>query len=168
MLEVGRIARVHGLRGEVVVDLTSDRTERVAPGAMLTAAPVGGGDPAAPGALELRIRSARPHGGRWLVTFEGHADRESVEGLPGRTLFGPPLDVEGVLWVHELVGATVRTPDGREHGVVESVQANPASDLLVLDSGALVPVVFVVDGPSDGVIVVEVPDGLFELFEEGG
>ena len=56
--------------------------------------------------------------------------------------------------------------NGTGRGTVESVQSNPASDLLVLDSGALVPVVFVVDGPSDGVLTVEVPDGLFALFEE--
>jgi 16S rRNA processing protein RimM len=48
-----------------------------------------------------------------------------------------------------------------ERGRVESVQANPAADLLVLDSGALVPMVFVVEvGP--GRIVVDPPAGLFE------
>ena len=52
-----------------------------------------------------------------------------------------------------------------ERGVVRAVQDNPASDLLVLDSGALVPLTFVVGGPSDGVVHVEVPDGLFELYE---
>lgn len=66
--------------------------------------------------------------------------------------------------MHELVGATVVTADGVERGVVESVQANPANDLLVLDGGALVPVTFIVDGPADGRVTVEVPDGLFELY----
>ena len=42
---------------------------------------------------------------------------------------------------------------------------NPAADLLVLDTGALVPVVFVVGTPHDGVIDVDTPDGLFELAE---
>ncbi len=167
MLEVGRIAKVHGLRGEVVVDLTSDRTERVRPGSVLRASVPPSG-PDGPDALDLRVRSARPHLGRWLVTFEGRSDRSSVEHLRGRTLFGPPLEVEGVMWVHELVGTTVRTVDGRRRGVVESVESNPAADLLVLDSGALVPVVFVVEGPSDGEVVVEVPDGLFELYEGDG
>jgi len=32
LLEVGRIARPHGLAGEVVVALTTNRTERLAPG----------------------------------------------------------------------------------------------------------------------------------------
>jgi 16S rRNA processing protein RimM len=42
-----------------------------------------------------------------------------------------------------------------------AVEANPASDLLVLEDGALVPVRFVT-GFSDGILVVDVPEGLFE------
>jgi 16S rRNA processing protein RimM len=55
-----------------------------------------------------------------------------------------------------------------DRGVVTAVQANPAADLLVLDSGALVPVVFVVSGPEDGEVLVDVPDGLFELTDDAG
>ena len=43
-----------------------------------------------------------------------------------------------------------------------AVEANPAHDLLVLDSGALVPMVFVVE-QRDGVVVIDPPDGLFDL-----
>ena len=171
MLEVGRIAKVHGLRGEVVVALSTDRLERVAPSAELLAVrpsappPVGPDDPSA---QLLVVETSRPHGDRWLVRFSGSDRREDAEALRGLVLFGEPLDVEDVLWVHELVGATVRTVDGRDRGVVTAVQANPAADLLVLDSGALVPVVFVVGGPEDGVVVVDVPDGLFELTDDEG
>jgi 16S rRNA processing protein RimM len=42
------------------------------------------------------------------------------------------------------------------------VQANPASDLLVLDTGALVPVRFVVERLVDA-LVVDAPQGLFDL-----
>jgi 16S rRNA processing protein RimM len=71
------------------------------------------------------------------------------------------------LWVHELVGAAVVEADGTERGVVEAVQDNPASDLLVLDSGALVPLRFVTGRDPEGRVVVEVPAGLFELLDEG-
>ena len=43
-----------------------------------------------------------------------------------------------------------------------AVEANPAHDLLVLEGGALVPVVFVVDR-RDGTVVVDVPEGLLDL-----
>ncbi len=52
--------------------------------------------------------------------------------------------------------------DGTEHGVCVSVLANPAADLLELDSGALVPSNFVVSN-ADGVVLVDTPEGLFDL-----
>ena len=64
-----------------------------------------------------------------------------------------------MLWVDE-IGAEVRTTDGATVGVVAAIEADPASDLLVLASGALIPSRFVVGPLSDGVIVVEVPEGL--------
>ena len=48
-----------------------------------------------------------------------------------------------------------------EHGAVTSVEVNPASDLLVLDGGGLVPLIFVTER-ADGRITVDAPDGLFD------
>ena len=45
----------------------------------------------------------------------------------------------GKLWVHELVGAAVRDAAGTELGLIASVEANPASDLLVLEGGRAHP-----------------------------
>ena len=52
--------------------------------------------------------------------------------------------------------------DGAPVGTVTAVEANPAHDLLVLDGGALVPMVFVVE-QRDGVLVIDPPDGLLDL-----
>ena len=113
----------------------------------------------------LTIVSSRPHQGRWLVFFEGIVGREAAETWRGVVLRGEPIVDPGALWVHELIGSRVLERDGRDHGVIVAVQDNPASDLMVLDSGALVPLTFLVDGPTDGIVHVEVPDGLFELYE---
>lgn len=152
LLEIGRIAKAHGLRGEVNVVLVSNRTERLDPGSVLSS-DVG----------DLVVESSRPHGDRWLVTFAGHRDRSAAEALRGLELRAEPLEDPDELWVHDLVGCRVVSADGIERGVVAAVQDNPAADLLVLDNGALVPVVFVVDGPTGGTVHVDVPDGLFEL-----
>ena len=99
-----------------------------------------------------------------MVCFEGVKTREAAEALAGATLRAEPLagaDAEG-LWVHELIGAEVVGAAGDSHGTVTAVEANPASDLLVLDSGALVPLRFVV-AAEPGKLTVDVPDGLFEL-----
>lgn len=152
LLEVGRITKAHGLRGEVVVFLVTDRTERLDPGSELQT-----------DRGELVVAASRPHQDRWIVAFEGVAGRDQAEQLRGVVLRAEPLDDPDALWVHELIGCTVVTPDGTERGVVQSVLDNPAADLLVLDSGAMVPVVFVVGAPEDGVLRVDTPEGLFDL-----
>ena len=77
--------------------------------------------------------------------------------------FGRVRLVDGdALWVHELVGSVVvRVGDGTQVGTVTSVIANPASDILELDTGALVPLRFVVRR-SVGRVEVDVPPGLLD------
>lgn len=151
LLEIGRIGKVHGLRGEVVVTLTTNRADRLSAGTRCWA-----------GERELVVRSSRPHQDRQLVHFEGIDGREAAEELRGIVLRAEPIDDPDELWVHELIGSTVTEQDGTSRGLVESVLSNPASDLLVLESGALVPLTFVVE-TSPGSIVIDPPAGLFDL-----
>jgi len=153
LLEVGRITKAHGVRGDVLVALSSDRTSRLDPGSVLSTDR---------GPLTV-VRSSRHHD-RWIVEFEEIVGRDAAESWRGTVLRAEPVedDDDDALWVHELVGATVVLLDGTAVGTVEEVQANPASDLLVLDSGALVPVVFVTD-QQPGRVTIDPPDGLFDL-----
>lgn len=151
LLEVGYVARAHGLRGEVVVALTTDRVERLDPGTVLS---TDRGD--------LTVDAARPHQDRWIVTFAGYAGRQAADSLRGLALRAPALDDPAELWVHDMVGATVVTTAGDTVGTCVAVVANPASDLIELDGGALIPVAFVVDH-APGLLTVDPPDGLFEL-----
>lgn len=155
LLEVGRIAKAHGIKGEVLVALTGDRTERVAKGAALRTKD----------GRELIVRYATSHQGKWIVAFDGVSTRTEAEALHAQALFGEPIDDPDALFVHDLIGSTVVHADsGEEIGVVESVEANPASDLLVLAaSGALIPVRFVVDRDADGRLRVDLPEGLLDL-----
>lgn len=166
-LEIGRVVKPHGIRGEVVVAPVTNRHERFEPGSVhWLAHGEAEGEPAQP----LRVRGARRHQGRWIVDYEGVADRTAAEELRGAVLAGDPIDVldDDEMWVHELVGARVIDVAGGsrvDRGQVVAVEVNPAHDLLVLDSGVLVPVVFVErfspdDGPQ-GVVTVDPPAGLF-------
>ena len=155
-LEVGRIGHAHGLRGEVSITFVSNRPERAAPGAVLRA-----------GNRLLVIASSRRHQGKWLVKFDGVDDRSSAEALKGTLLTAEPLTAaaplaDGEFWVHELIGSSVVDTTGNALGTVVGIEANPAHDLLVLDTDALVPMVFVVER-VDGVVVVDPPAGLLEL-----
>jgi 16S rRNA processing protein RimM len=155
LLDVGKIDKPHGLKGEVVVTLTTTEHVRVAEGSRLLA-----------DGRELVVVSSTPHQHRWIVGFEGFVRREDAETVVGAVLRAEALaDADpDDLWVHQLVGAEVVEVDGTERGRVESVQENPASDLLVLESGALVPLTFVVEH-AGGRVVVDVPAGLFDLLD---
>lgn len=156
LLEVGRITKSHGVRGDVLVLLTTERTSRLDPGSRLET-----------DRGPLTVVASQPHQDRWIVRFEGIADRTDADRWRGVLLRAEPVDGDepdddGAFWVHELVGAEVVLPDGTAVGTVAEVEANPASDLLVLEDGRLVPVVFIT-GRDGGRLTIDPPEGLLEL-----
>jgi 16S rRNA processing protein RimM len=150
-LEVGRIIKAHGLKGQVLVDLWSDRVERLAAGETLLTE-----------RGPLVVTASAPHQARFIVSFEGVASREAAERLRGVVLSAPRIDDDTVIWIDQLFGAEVIDATGVRHGVVVDVEANPASDLMVLDTGSLVPLTFVVSVEANRQVVIEAPEGLFE------
>ena len=152
-LSVGYITKAQGSKGEVLVHLTTNRNERLAPGSRLHSHK-----------RDLIVVRSVIHGDRWRVLFDGVSDRNGAEALRGVELFAEPLNDPTELWVHELVGVQVQLADGTVIGRVDVVQANPASDLLVLDTGHLIPLVFVVSS-ADGVVVIDPPEGLLDLLD---
>ena len=152
LLEVGRVGKPHGLRGEVTITLVSNRPERLLPMAQFDT-DLG----------PLRVATARTHGRRHIVAFAGVHDRVQAEQLRGLELRAEPLDDPDELWAHDLIGAEVIDQHGISRGVVAQIVANPASDLLELGSGVLVPVRFVTSVTPRSQVEVDAPDGLFEL-----
>lgn len=151
-LEVGRVGRAHGLDGEVLISFSTNRPERRATGAILYA-----------GARRLVVESSRPHHDRWLIRFRDVSDRDAAEALRGVVLTADALGSlpAGEHWVHELVGAEARDRADQPLGRVVAVESNPASDLLVLDDGKLIPLTFVVE-LDVGIVVVDPPEGLLD------
>lgn len=149
-LEVGRIAKVHGLRGEVIVSLITDRVERLAPGSVLDT-----------DRGPLQVVRADPHQHRWRVLFEGCSTREDAEALAGLVLRAEAVEDDDVWFVHELIGMPVVLVDGTPVGRCEAIIDNPAHDLIELDSGRLVPLPFVTEVGDR--IVIDPPEGLLDL-----
>jgi 16S rRNA processing protein RimM len=152
LLEIGSIAKPHGLKGEVIVSLVTDRTQRLAPGAVLET-----------DRGPLTVVSASPHQHRWRVRFEGFSTREEADELHGLELRAAPLDEPDTWFVHELIGCEVVLADGRSVGRSVSVIDNPAHDMVELDSGALIPMPFVTDVVPGQRMVVDPPEGLLDL-----
>ncbi len=158
LLEVGRVGRPHGVRGDVFLDLTTDRDERAAVGTRLF----------------IRDRwwtivQSHASNRRWRVHLEGVDDRSAAQTLTGATAFAEPIDDPAALWVHQLIGAQVLEVNGIDRGRCVAVVQNPAADLLELESGALVPTNFVRSVEVSGgraLITIDPPTGLFDVFGE--
>ena len=150
-LEVGRIIKAHGLRGQVIVDLWTDRHERMTSGFELSTdrGPV-------------VVLSAAAHQDRFIVSFDRINSREDADAWRGVVLSAPRIEDDDVIWIDQLFGAEVYDAFGVRRGVVVEVEANPASDILVLDTGALVPLTFVTNVEANARIDIDVPEGLFE------
>lgn len=170
-LVVGRIAKAHGVTGELVVDVrTDDPDERFGAGkTMRLKRPRGGSESA------VVLESVRPHGGRLLVRLPGVTDRDGADALRG-CLFVvdsadlPPIEDPDEFYDHQLEGLAVRTVDGSPVGTVLEVLHTPAGELLSVrkESGdeLLVPFVSAIVTSvslADRVMVIDPPEGLLDL-----
>lgn len=166
-LVIGRIARAHGINGEVSVEVRTDVADlRFAPGARIETEP--------PRSEPLTVARSRWHSGRLLVVFDGIADRTMAESLRGTLLTvdssTSPASGDDEFWDHDLVGLDAMSVDGETLGVVEDVVHPPGAPLLVVrrpdGTEALVPfaaeIVPTVDLAARRV-VIDPPEGLFEL-----
>jgi len=151
-LEVGKIDKAHGVHGDVVVTLLSDRTERLDAGAVLFR----------DDGSQLTVIKSRPHQHRYIVEFGEITGREAADDDRGTILFGDPIIDPEVIWIHDLIDSPVVDVDGNELGTCVSVLENPASDIIVLDNEGLIPLTFYVEQRDDDTIVVDPPDGLFD------
>jgi 16S rRNA processing protein RimM len=164
---VARIARAHGIRGDVVLDVRTDEPQRrLAPGAQLFTSPAAVGP--------LTIESLRDHSGRVLARFDGVLDRSAAERLRGVYLEAEidpaerPSDPEE-FYDHQLVGLGAVDPAGAVLGSVAELVHLPGQDLLVVATPdgreVLVPFVAAIVCEVDvvaGQVVVDAPGGLFE------
>lgn len=153
LLEVGRVGKPHGVRGDLHVWFTTDREERWAVGSRLWIAG------------EWRVvSSSSARSDHHVCHFLGVDVRESAALLTNSLIYADPIEDSEALWVHELIGARVQESNGIDRGKCIAVLDNPAGPIMELESGALVPAVFVTK-MVDGVATVDVPQGLFELGE---
>jgi 16S rRNA processing protein RimM len=133
MVLVGRIARPHGIRGQVIVNPETDFVEnRFKVGAMFWTRSARGDE-------QLTVTSARVQNGRPVIGFEGFSSIEDVERLAGLDLRVPEEDLQpldaGMYYHHQLIGCAVETVAGERVGTVGRVDGGAAGSLLVVNGG---------------------------------
>ena len=166
MAVVGRIARAHGLRGQVIVNPETDfPDERFQPGAELF---IERG-----GTIEtLRVTTARFHRQRPVIGIAGIETMNAANTLAGQEL-RVPVDRLAVLppdtfYRHDLIGCAVETRDGRAIGIVRDVEGTLTGSRLVVDGEGgevliplVAPICTAID-PAAKRIIVDPPEGLIE------
>ena len=169
MAVVGRVARPHGIRGQVVLNLETDFPhERFQAGAELFVKRTIGGD-----VERLVIATVRFHNERPVVGFAGVDDMNQAGALAGNELRVPldwlvPLP-PATFYRHDLVGCAVDTTDGSHVGSVTDVEGSLGGSRLVVSTErgeVLVPLAAEICRSIDLAskrIVIEPPDGLLEL-----
>lgn len=167
LLLVGRVARAHGNKGQVIVNPETDFPgERFARGNRLVVDH--GGQQ-----VERRIASVRFQQGRPIIALDGVETMNDAEALAGAELKMPagalaPLP-GGTYYRHDLVGCEVRTKDGQVVGTVTDVEGSlERSRLVVAREGGelLVPMVETICvevDPAARRIVIDPPEGLLDL-----
>jgi 16S rRNA processing protein RimM len=156
-LEIGYVARAHGIAGELRIHLHDDASttlfdvERVW---------IGG--------VERIVESARPTTGAVLLAIEGVEDRDAAEALRGQTVEVLREDVpleEGEFFLADLPGYEVVTDAGEAWGRVAAVQNGPQDLLIIRDDAVermlpLVPEFIVSVDAATRRIVVAPPEDL--------
>jgi 16S rRNA processing protein RimM len=169
-LQVARIGKPHGIRGEVTVQVLTDAPgDRFVPGTQFVVEPASAGP--------LTVESARWNKDILLLAFEEIETRNEAETLRGAKLFietealDDDDDDEG-WYEHELVGLDVRVGD-KVVGKVSGLNTLPVQDLLVVtatDGGeVLIPFVEQIVpevNVGEGFVLVTPPPGLFEVNAE--
>ncbi|MDQ3364556.1 MAG: ribosome maturation factor RimM [Myxococcota bacterium] len=159
-IEIGGIARAHGIRGEVVI-VTHDPDSKI-----LRAV-----DTIWIAGASRAVLGVRDTQRGWLVRLEGVVTRNDAEALKGKPVevLRDDLDVkDGEVVLADMIGCRVVLPDGRPWGVVHAIEAG-LQDRLVIHDGELERLLPLVDvfvlkvDLAAGTITVDPPEGLPEF-----
>ena len=160
----GVLGKVHGLKGELYLNLSPGGLERLRLGTRFHVAGEGAGGPRPCAVTRVGGTDRRP-----LVLLDLAATREEAIALQGLELLASSdeLDQQPHYRVGDLLGAVVETASGRLVGSVSDVLETPAHEVLAVrgpDGGeVLIPLVDELVRLEDGVL--RVVDGLLDETE---
>jgi 16S rRNA processing protein RimM len=169
-LIVARVRRPHGIGGELLVAVDTDRPREVFQAGRRLRLGDGRGNPLA---RELTLRRMRPTTGGAILSLEGVETREAADALRGHMLLIAAADAqparEDEVHYRDLVGLTAWS-GGAEIGSVVDILETRAGLLLVVRAGGarevLVPFAKELIDAIDlaaGELRLKLPEGLLDL-----
>lgn len=169
MALVGRIARPHGIHGQVFVNPDTDfPEERFAVGAVLFVQREGI-------VGTMVVTAFRLQQGRPVIALEGIHDMDAARSLAGLEFRVPVADLaelpEGTYYHHDLIGCVVETVSGTVVGTVSAVEGQAGSTRLVAQGErgeTLIPLATEICTSIDTEakrIIIAPPSGLIEVNE---
>jgi len=134
LLAIGRVARAHGLKGELRVELFFDGSDALEHASELWLSEQV--DTAA-AAQKCAIEWARPVPKAYLVKVEGVTEKNGADALRGRTVWvarsALPESSDAEYYLVDLIGAKVTGPEG-DIGTVVEIATHPSIDALVIET----------------------------------
>lgn len=161
-LDVGRILRPHGLRGELVLQPFSELIQILKPSTEIHLGPED---------TPMIVSAIRPHHSRYLLSIEGCEDRDAAEEWRGKVVRirfeqAKPLQ-EGVYYHWQILDLLVYNTEDDLLGTIVEILETGANDIYVVkseqDGEILLPaikdVILKVDLETSRMIV-DIPPGL--------
>lgn len=134
LVEIGRLGRRHGVRGEIRLLPHNPDSATLRTGQAVAVAPSGGGT-----AEWMRITALRRHQKFILLRFEGVDTANDADRLVGRVLSVPRAQLpeldDGAIYHCDLIGCRVVGEGEEELGVVAEVLSTGSNDVLVVRGG---------------------------------
>lgn len=158
-IEVGYVARAHGVAGELRVVVHDPESETLSAVAEVFL-----------DGERFEVARSRKVPGAYLLGLTEVSDRNRAELLRGAVVSvardAIELD-EGEVLLADLVGCRVELAGGGQWGVVDAIDAGPQDRLVILDGDIerllpFVPPLIVSVDVEQGVIIVDPPEGLPE------
>lgn len=135
-IDIGRIIKAHGLRGQVVVGGVRLSLEEFKGLGHVYARGVAGTTGPEAATRRLDIGDVKPFMHNLIVRFEGFSRREEADEIHGVVLeIDPaqlPANEDGTVYLFQLVGLEVLTEDGASLGRVSEVLQTGATPVLVV------------------------------------
>ena len=131
-VQLGVVARPHGIRGELAVDWFAEASPADFPQLWLCG---GGVEPRA-----VAVRGSRRHKGRPLLLLAGVESRDAAEALRGTALCVPraelPEPAVDEAYLADLIGAAILLPDGSRLGRLDHVEMPAGQEVWAIRTDA--------------------------------